>query len=143
MVYAGSYAGTLGSPHRAIGIIEFDGCSARGSQRFTKDGRKKHVCTSGMNMVYLHAHLLHDFHAIAEREHNTFLGCSQQMCLGMVVEIQSVYAATCIAVFQHPLGTIAKRNNGYALGASGYLSCQVVHLGISQFRGDVAMHPRI
>ena len=55
-----------------------------------------------------HAHGLHDFHAVLEREDDALLGCTQQMGTAVDVEVKSVQAASHLAVLQHTLGAVAE-----------------------------------
>ena len=97
-----------------------------------------------MDAVDLHAHLLHDLDAVAEREDHAFLCGAQQVGAAVAVEIQAMETAACIFVLQHALGSVAERQDGEAVSADRGLGRQLVHGGVGEALGHyVAAHPGI
>ena len=96
-----------------------------------------------MNLLNIHTHLLHNFHTITEGEHDTLLGCTNQMSLRMFIEVHTINRASNLFVLQNALSTITKRNNSYAFTTDRRLCSQVVHLCIANLRSNVTMSPSI
>ena len=96
-----------------------------------------------MNLPDVHTHLLHDLHAVAEREDDTLLGGTYKVSLRVLVEVQAIDGTANLTVLQYTLSAIAERNNGNTLTADGSCSCQVVHLSIRDVGSDVTMYPGV
>ena len=97
-----------------------------------------------MNFLYLHAHLGHDLHAIAEGEDDAFLGCAHEVGLGVLVEVNAMEAGSGFFVLKHTLCTIAKGDDADALATDGNRRHDVVHLGIAHALGrHRTAHPGI
>ena len=143
LIDASTDAGTLGSTHRAVGIVELDSGPADTSKRVTEQRAEEHVGLAGMNLADLHTHLLHDLHAVAEGEYDTLLGSTHQVGLVVLVEIQAIDGTADLTVLQHTLGTIAEWNHRHALTTDGYRGCQVVHLSIANLRRNVPVGPGV
>ena len=92
----------------------------------------------------VHAHLLHNLHAIAETKHDTFLGSTHEMRLVVLKEVDAMHRTTYFFVHQHTLGTVAKRYDRESVAANGHLSGQIVHGSIPYALGSyIATHPGI
>ena len=96
-----------------------------------------------MYLVYLEAHLLHDFDAVLEGEDDALLSGPEEVGLAVAVEVKAMDAAAAFAVFEHAFGPVAEGQDGHALTADGSLCGQLVHLGIAELRCHVAVHPGI
>ena len=96
-----------------------------------------------MNFFDIHTHLLHDFHAIAEREYDTLLGSTHQMSLRVLVEVNAIDRTTDLLILEHTLSTVTEWDNRDALTTDRHRGGQIVHLGIANLRGDVTMCPSI
>ena len=60
----------------------------------------------------MHSHLLHDLHSVGEGEGDAFLRRTQQMRLGVAVELNAVDRGAGGGVAEHTLGAVAEGGDG-------------------------------
>ena len=96
-----------------------------------------------MNLLDIHTHLLHDFHTIAEAEHDTFLCSSYDMRTIMLGKAQSTDRTAYFTILQYALCSISERNNLHAIAANRHTGSQIVHICIAYIWRDVTMYPSI
>ena len=134
---------TLCSTSTTVGFVEFDGCSTHSSQCISEDRAQEHISLSCMDFLNVHTHLLHDFHAIAETEYNTFLRSTYDVGTIMLVEVQATDRTTHFLVFKHSFCSISEWNDLDSFTADGYLRSQLVHICVTDVWSDVFVNPSI
>ena len=65
------------------------------------------------------------------------------MCTVMLVEAQTMDAATCLLVFKNTLCTISEWNNLHAISTYWHLSGKIVHISITYIWSNITVYPCI
>ncbi len=96
-----------------------------------------------MNLLYVHTHLLHDLHTIAEAEDDAFLCGSYDVCTVVLVEVDAMDRTTDLLVFEDTLSAIAEGDNLHAITSDRYTGSKVVHVCITYVWSNVTMNPSV
>ena len=136
-------ARSLGRPHGAVRVVQFDGGPGHAGQGLAEHLGLEHIGQARMNLIHFQAHLLHNLNAVLEGKDDAFLRRPHQMRLAVPVKIESVHAAPGLPVLQHALRSVAERQDAHALAADRDLGGQLVHLRVAEPRHYIAAHPGI
>ena len=109
LVDAGADTCALGCAYCTVGLIQVDGRACHTRQRLREDAVEEHVGIAGVDVVDGHAHVLHDVDALLEREHDAFMGGTDEMGLAVDVEVDALDRATDVLVLKDALCTVAER----------------------------------
>ena len=115
---AAAHACALRCADTTIRIIELDRSTTDTCQGVPEETTEEHICLASMDFLYVHAHLLHDLHTIAETEHDAFMCRTDQMGTCMLVEVNALDRASYLSILQYTLCPIAERDDRYPICAN-------------------------
>ncbi len=134
----------MGCAHGTVGIYKLYRGARYVGESLAEDRAEEHVGVAGVYALDFHTHALHYFHTVHKGEHYSFLRGADYVATGVYIEVDAVYRATCLAVFEHALCAVAERQHRHSAASCRHFGCKQVHVGIADTgRGYIALNPRI